>query len=373
MQQCDILIIGGGIAGVSLAWRLAPQAHVIVLEMESAPGYHASGRSATHLNLSVGRAPMRRLTRESLPFFLSPPEGFCTNPLLSPAPSLTVARADQQAELMACLQDLQALDAHPELLDAAQLQRRLPILRTGAGALTAGVFDPEGYRIDGHALLQGYLGALRRHGGQLIASAPVTHAEYSDSRWHVHTARGEFVAPVIVNAAGAWADELAGRCDVAPAGLTAMRRSVVTFNLPEGMDARDWPFVKCVAESFYFVGEAGGLLLSPADETPSPPTDARPEELDVAIAIDRFEAVTDISVTRLTSRWAGLRTFAADRLPVVGFDRHAPGFFWLAGQGGAGLQTSPALSELAAHLVTGGSNDSPFAQTFTPDRQHRAA
>ncbi len=373
MQQCDILIIGGGIAGASLAWQLAPLAHVIVLEMESAPGYHASGRSATHLNLSVGREPMRRLTRLSLPFFLSPPEGFCATPLLSPAPSLTVARADQHTDLMACLHDLQALEAKPQLLDAEQLKHHVPILRTGTDALSAGVFDPEGYRIDGNALLQGYLGALRRHGGQVIANAPVVQASFEDRRWHVVTARGEYSAPVIVNAAGAWADELATRCGVAPAGLTAMRRSVVTFNLPDGIDAREWPFVKCVAETFYFVGEAGGLLLSPADETPSAPTDARPEEIDVAIAVDRFEAVTNLSVSRLTSRWAGLRTFAADRLPVVGFDREAPGFFWLAGQGGAGLQTSPALSALAADLLTGKGADSPLAQTFAPDRLHRAA
>jgi len=373
MQQCDILIIGGGIAGASLAWRLAPQAHVIVLEMESAPGYHASGRSATHLNLSVGREPMRRLTRRSLPFFLSPPAGFCATPLVSPAPSLTVARADQQDALMACMQDLRALEAQPQLLDSAQLRQRVPILRTGEAALTAGVFDPEGYRIDGNALLQGYLGAVRRHSGQVIANAPVTEARFGDSRWQVRGAQGEFSAPVIVNAAGAWADELAARCGVAPAGLTPMRRSVVTFNLPDGIDARGWPFVKCAEERFYFVGEAGGLLLSPADETPSPPTDARPEELDIAIAVDRFEAATTLRVTRLTSRWAGLRTFAADRLPVVGFDRDAPGFFWLAGQGGAGLQTSPALSELAAALITGDSTDSPLAETFAPDRARRAA
>jgi D-arginine dehydrogenase len=371
MQHCDILIIGGGIAGASLAWRLAPFGTVILLEMESAPGYHATGRSATHVNLSVGKAEVQQLTRQSLAFFRSQPAGFSATPLVSPVPSLTVASASQRAALQACLQDLQALGAQPVLLDAVELRRMVPILRTGSDGLEAGVFDPEGYRIDGNALLQGYLGGMRRHGGQLLAASSALDGEYAGGAWRVRTARGSFAAPVLVNAAGAWADALARTCGVQPLGLRPLRRSVVTFNLPDGIDARGWPFVKCAQERFYFVAEAGGLLLSPADEHPSPPTDAQPEELDIAIAIDRFEAVTEVKVSRVTSRWAGLRTFVRDRLPVVGFAPDAPGFFWLAGQGGAGLQTSPALSAAAAALIEPQIDGGDYAiARLSPQRLH---
>jgi D-arginine dehydrogenase len=351
MQHCDIVIIGAGVAGASLGWRLAPHASVILLEREAAPGYHATGRSATHINLSVGRAEVQQLTRLGLSFFRSPPAGFTEVPLLSPSPTLTVATRAQLEALGRIERGLQAVGAHPERVTADGLRARVPILRTGPEALVAGLFDPESYRIDGNALLQGYLSGLRRHGGQVITGAAPEAVRRSDGRWEVHTPLGSFSAPLLVNAAGAWADEVAALCGVRPVGLQPLRRTVVTFNLPAGIDARGWPFVKCAEENFYFVPEAGGLLLSPADETPSPPTDAQPEELDVAIAMDRFERVTTVTVPRLLSRWAGLRSFVADRLPVIGADPAEPAFFWLVGQGGAGLQTSPALSAAAAALL----------------------
>lgn len=369
MQHCDILIIGAGVAGASLGWRLAPHASVVLLEMEPAPGYHATGRSATHVNLSVGRPEIQQLTRLSLPFLLAPPEGFAAVPLLSPSPTLTVARENQLEALAGIEQRLRAVGARPERLDGAGLNARVPILRTGEGALVGGLFDPEGYRIDGDALFQGYLAGLRRHGGQVITGAPPSSVRRVGLRWEVDTPRGRWSARWLVNAAGAWADAVAALCGVRPAGVQPLRRTVVTFNLPAGIDARPWPFVKCAEESFYFVPEAGGLLLSPADETPSPATDVQPEELDVAIAIDRFEAITTVSVARLLSRWAGLRSFASDRLPVVGEDPTAPGFFWLAGQGGAGLQTSPALSAAAAALLAPGMDGVPFPiGQFSPAR-----
>ena len=374
MQHCDFLIIGAGVAGASLGWRLAPHASVIVLEMESMPGFHATGRSATHINLSVGRAQVQQLTRLSLPFFLSPPEGFAEVALLSPSPTLTVATESQLDALGQIERGLRAVGARPEPVAADGLQARVPILRTGPQALVAGLFDPEGYRIDGNALFQGYLSGLRRHGGRVVTGAAPGSVQRAGDRWEVQTPQGRFSAPWLVNAAGAWADEVARLCGVRPAGLQPLRRTVVTFNLPQGMDARAWPFVKCAEESFYFVPEAGGLLLSPADETPSAPTDAQPEELDVAIAMDRFERITTVTVTQLLSRWAGLRSFVADRLPVIGPDPQTPGFFWLAGQGGAGLQTSPALSAAAAALLIPALDGGDFSVAcLAPERLPRCA
>ena len=353
MEDFDLIIVGAGVAGASLAWRLAGTRRVAVLEMEPQPGYHASGRSATHLNLTVGVPAVRRLSAVSRTFFLQPPEDFAGGPLVTPCPALTVAAEDERALAAECLRELHELGSDARELDAAELRTMVPILSIRPGRLAVGVFDPEGYRIDGHALLGGYLRGLRRAGGELLTDAAVTSLRHAGGHWHIEAGGRTLRAPVVVNAAGAWADEVARHAGVRTLGLTPLRRTAVTFNLPDGIDARQWPFVKCVSERWYFVPEAGGLLLSPADETPMPPCDVQPDEYDVAVAVDRFEAVTDITVERLTARWAGLRTFAADRLPVVGHDPAAPGFFWLAGQGGAGLQTSPALSALAAAVLDG--------------------
>jgi len=322
----------------------------------------------------VGRPPIRTLTALSREFFVHPPSGFSELPLVTPCPSLTVADEDEYPLLDDCLETLRALGSPARPLDAAALRERVPILRVGPGALVGGVLDPEGYRIDAHALLDGYLRGMRRHGGRVLANTAVTGLRRERGRWHVDTGEDTLCAPVIVNAAGAWADALARLAGARPAGLTPMRRTAVTFALPAGVDARGWPFVKSVSERWYFVPEAGGLLLSPADETPAPASDVQPEEYDIAVAIDRFERVTGMNVERLRARWAGLRTFAPDRLPVVGYDPEVAGLFWLAGQGGAGLQTSPALSDWAAAVLDGSEPGAKYreagldSRVFSPAR-----
>jgi D-arginine dehydrogenase len=237
-------------------------------------------------------------------------------------------------------------------VDAHTIAALVPILRTGAGYIESAIFDTAGARLDGHALLQGFLAGMRAAGGRVITNRSLERARHSDGLWIVDTANESFAAPVLINAAGAWADEVARRAGLCGVGLVPKRRTVVTFDGPPGVDVAGWPFVRSIDESLYFTPESGALLLSPADETPSEPCDAQPDELDVATAVDRFEHVTTMQVPRLRSRWAGLRTFAPDRAPVVGFDPAAPGFFWFAGQGGVGLQTAPALSELGESLIT---------------------
>jgi D-arginine dehydrogenase len=207
--------------------------------------------------------------------------------------------------------------------------------------------------IDVHALLQGYLRAFRSAGGALVADAEVIGLERVGGVWHARTREAIFAAPVLINAAGAWADAIAGLAGLPPLGIAPLRRSMVTIDAPPGIDFVAWPMFNDVEEQFYVKPDAGRLLLSPAEETPSPACDAQPEDLDLALAVDRLERATTLKVTRLLGRWAGLRCFAPDRTPVVGFDPLAEGFFWLAGQGGYGIQTSPALGSLTAALVRG--------------------
>jgi D-arginine dehydrogenase len=229
----------------------------------------------------------------------------------------------------------------------------VPVLKLGGEGITRGLLDPAAARLDGHALMMGYTRGLRAAGGQLVTDAEVLMAERRAGQWHLRTSQGDYNAPVLVNAAGAWADELARLAGVATLGLTPLRRTIISFQPPSGVDVRGWPLVRSLANEFYFLPEAGHLLASPADETASPPCDAQPEEYDIALAAWRIEEVTTMTVRQVLHQWAGLRTFTADRVPVAGFAADAPGFFWLAGQGGYGLQTAPAMATAAASLITG--------------------
>lgn len=219
--------------------------------------------------------------------------------------------------------------------------------------LDAGLLDETGGDLDVDAILQGFLRRLRERGGELYPRSEVQGISRSDGLWKVTCDNETLTAPILVNAAGAWVDEIAALAGLGPLGLRPKRRTAMLMDAPEGRDITDWPLMVNVEEEFYFKPDAGALLLSPADETPSPACDAQPEELDVALAVDRFETATGLEVSRVTHRWAGLRTFAPDKTFVVGFDPRAEGFFWLAGQGGYGVQTSPGMAQLATSLITG--------------------
>jgi len=350
MESCDFLIIGAGMAGASVGYELAARGRVIVLEAEDAPGYHSTGRSAAQFLETYGNGVIRRLTRASRPFYEAPPEGFAELPLLAPRPALFIARESQLDALARFERDSRALTPDIARLTPREMIELVPVLRPDYVA--AGVLETKAMDIDVHALHQGYLRGLRARGGRLVVKAAAESMVRGDGIWRVETRAGDFAAPVVVNAAGAWADAVGRLAGGGSIGLVAKRRTVITFDGPNGLDPRHWPLVADVLVDFYFKPESGRILASPADETPVPPCDARPDELDIAHTVDRIETATTLQVRRIASKWAGLRSFVADKTLVIGFDTRAEGLFWLAGQGGYGIQTAPAAARLAAALAT---------------------
>ncbi|MCP4317016.1 MAG: FAD-binding oxidoreductase [Hyphomicrobiales bacterium] len=350
-NQFEIVVIGAGIAGASVAYELAAGARVAVLEMESQPGYHTTGRSAAVYSEIYGPAPMRALTSQSRAFYKNPPAVFGREPLLTPRGVLYIARSDQSDSLEKLKQ---AIAGQPGVssVDAEEIQRLSPLLRPGYAV--EGLFEENARGIDVNALHQGYLRGLRERGGEVITNAEVMSAERDTGVWTVSTRNGDFSAPVVINATGAWADEFAARAGVKPVGLVPMRRTALIVATPDGVNPEPWPVTVDADEQFYMKPDAGRLLISPADETPSEPCDAQPEEMDIAICIDRIQQAFALDIRRVENSWAGLRTFVDDHAPVCGFDPDAEGFFWLAGQGGYGIQSAPGLSQLAAKLVIGG-------------------
>lgn len=351
MQTCDVLIVGAGIAGASAAYEIARSAKVILLEGERQPGYHTTGRSAALYAPGYGNRVIRILTAASQSFYQDRAGGLAEHPVLTPRGVLFVARRNQLANLDAMFTEIREQVPALERLDAAQVLARAPVLRSDYVA--AGLYDPTAMDMDVAAIHQGYLRGLRARGGTVVTDAEVTKIACEGVSWRVETRAGTFEAGVLVDAAGAWADEIARLAGLAPIGLTPMRRTAILFEASVPVDAA-WPVVLDADEQFYFKPESGLLLGSPADETPVPPSDVQPEELDVAIAIDRIERAADFRVTHVRRKWAGLRTFAADRTPVVGMDETASGFFWLAGQGGYGIQMAPGLARAAAALLLEG-------------------
>lgn len=351
----DFLIVGAGIAGASAGAELAANARVAILEREERPGYHATGRSAAFFAASYGNAVVRGISAASEPFYRHPPAGFSDVPLLRPRDTLFIARADQLPQL----QELSAEIPVLQPVSAGQACTQVPILDRGyvAGALR----DTHCGDLDVDAILQGYLRLFKSRGGHLHCNCQVESLRYDGQRWTVRCGDESVSAPVIVNAAGAWAGSVAERAGITDLGLQPLQRTAVLIDprkfagQTQGLDIADWPLVVDVDETFYFKPDAGLLLVSPADESPRDPCDAQPEELDIAIAMDRFQKATGLTVGRIEHSWAGLRTFAPDRHFIAGFDPRLTGFFWLAGQGGYGVQSAPGLAQLTNALLTGAS------------------
>ena len=349
MQKTEVLIVGAGMAGASLAYFLAPHRQVIVLERESQPGYHATGRSAALYSETYGNAPVRAITTASKAFYFTPPEGFSPYPLVTPRGSLSVGGNDDRQTLQRAFDERKALVPNIEWWTQADILQRVPILKPEAAVF--GVYEPDAMDMDVHGIHQGFLRGAKAAGAQVLCDAAVEQIERDGNAWRVKTTAGEFLADVVVNAAGAWCDELARMAGVTPTGLQPMRRTAFMCDVPAGCDSHAWPMVMDANEGFYLKPDAGMLLVSPANADPVEPQDVQPEELDVAIAVDRVETATTLQVRRVQRKWAGLRSFVPDKTPVVGFAPDAPGFFWLAGQGGYGIQTAPAMGELGAALV----------------------
>lgn len=352
MREFDIVVVGAGIAGASLAWRLAGRRSMLVLEAESQPGYHATGRSAAMFMESYGPPGVRALTRASRAFYETPPAGFADVAVLAPRGALYVATADQAELLRRTHDELAPGSPHLAPCDAAAALARVPCLR--AEGLLGALHDPDAQDIDVHALHQAFLRGMRTLGGQLATGSGLAAARHDGGRWTLRLGDGETVrATTLVNAAGAWADVVAARCGVAPIGLEPRRRSAFTFKAPDGVDITRWPAVVGVDEGWYFKPDAGRLLGSPANADPTVPHDVRPEELDIAIGIDRIQTATTLEIRRPESTWAGLRSFVADGELVIGAAPTQPAFFWLAAQGGYGIQSAAGASELAAALLCG--------------------
>lgn len=350
MREYDIVIFGAGIAGASLAWRLAGQRGVLLLEREAQPGYHSTGRSAAMFMESYGPPMVRALTRASRAFYEHPPEGFATAPLMQPRGALYLATPGQEALMAQTRTELAASCPDLEVLDARTTLERVPCLRPDMvhGAL----YDPGAQDIDVHALHQGFLRGFRQRGGELRTSATLTQASHDGQGWALQFSDGQALrARTVVNAAGAWADELAGLFGAAPIGLVPHRRSAFTFKAPEGMDVSGWPAVVGMDESYYFKPDAGQLLGSPANADPTVAHDVVPEELDIAMGIYQIESVSTLTIRRPGSTWAGLRSFVPDGEMVIGWDGACPGFFWLAAQGGYGIQSAAGASALADALL----------------------
>ncbi|RJT22697.1 FAD-binding oxidoreductase [Chakrabartia godavariana] len=352
-NTADFIVIGGGIAGLSVAARLAEHGQVVVLEAEDAVGYHSSGRSAAFYHFGLGNPLVRGLTAWSRPFFDAPPEGFTGVPLATPKPALFIATEEMRPDLDALGAEMRRFTDTVEDADIDRMRALCPLLRFGPDAIVAGLVDHGGRSLDADALLQGFARKARSHGTVLVRHRVATLAR-TGRDWTATTEAGDsYTAPVIVNAAGSWADRIAGLAGVQPIGLQPKRRTIIVFDPPEGTEVRDWPFIKTPGDVFYILPQGNRLLACPNDETDSEPCDAQAEEYDQALAAWRVEQFTTMPVPRITGSWAGLRSFVKDRMPVAGFAPEAPGFFWLVGQGGFGLQTSPAMSALAAALVTG--------------------
>jgi D-arginine dehydrogenase len=350
-QNFDLIVVGAGMAGAAAAAHLAADRKVALLEREAQPGYHSTGRSAALFTETYGNRAIRVLTSASRAFYEAWADGFAEHPILKPRGALMFAMPGQEVLLEEAWADLSALDPRVRRLTAVEVCEIVPALRPDR--VLGAVYEPDAMDIDVHELHQGYLRLLRRRGGRVVTDAEVLSLSPSAGIWTAATKAGDFAAPIIINAAGAWCDVVAGLARLPPIGLVPKRRTALTIAPPADVDTSTWPMTGDIGEGFYFKPDAGRLLVSPADETPIEPCDVQPDELDVAIAIDRLMRATTIEVTRVERKWAGLRSFVADKTTVCGFDPLADGFFWLAGQGGYGIQTAEAMARCAMSLIDG--------------------
>jgi len=340
----DFLIIGGGIAGISAAARLAQHGRVIVLEAEAALAHHASGRSAALFEPRYGLPPVVELSLASEPYFRGAAH------VLSPRGMMILSASHDQATFDHDADSMDLIRITPD--DAKSM---VPIINTDVVAFAA--HADHAWDIDTDLLLQGFARDARSHGAQIVTDARVTAIERLEDGWRVVTGTGDYTAKILINAAGAWVDHVAGMAGVAPLGFTPYRRSMARLPAPGGHDVTRWPMIFGAGETWYAKPDAGALIVSPAEEHPMTPHDAWADDMVLAEGLARYEEMVTEPVTRLLSNWAGLRTFSPDRVLVIGCDAADPAFFWLAGQGGYGFQSSPAASQLAADLIIGAKPD----------------
>ncbi|MDQ1182365.1 D-arginine dehydrogenase [Rhodococcus sp. SORGH_AS 301] len=350
-RALDVLVIGGGIAGASLAWELSSDRTVCLLEGESTLAMHSTGRSAAMFLETYGNHVIRGLTTASRAFLVDPPD-MVRGTVMTPRPFVQFARPGRGDALAEMFTTLRTLSPDARLLETAEAVDRAPLLRPAA--VEAAVVEPGALDMDVDALHQGFLRGARRRGCTVRTGARVVAIDRVGEQWRVDLSTGDtLVATVVVNAAGAWADDLADLAGVPRIGLQPRRRTIAVMDAPPEIADTHHPLISDMDESFYIKPEGVRLLCSPADETPCPPGDAKPDDLEIARALDEITEATVVTSRRVRSSWAGLRSFVADRTPVVGFDPSVEGFFWCAGQGGYGIQTCAALARVGAALVRG--------------------
>lgn len=366
MQEFDFAIVGAGIAGVSAAYHLAPRARVVILEREHVAAYHTTGRSAALHSETYGSAEIRAITVATGHFYRKPPQGFTDHPLLTPRGALIAGRAEQTEALQKAAAEYARLVPSVCWRTPKEVLALQPLLKPEACA--GGAIHELAEDMDVAAIHAGFLKGARASGALLRLNAEVMAFDRKDGRWTIRLDDGETIAATsIVNAAGAWADVVAGLAGAKPVGLVPKRRTAFTFDAPAGLALEAMPMVIDFDETWYVKPEVGQFLGSPADETPSPPCDAQPEEMDIAVAVDRIETGMTLKISRIKNKWAGLRSFVPDKNLVVGYDA-VPGFFWLAGQGGYGIQTGAAAGRLAADLALGKGLPSDIAALGVAER-----
>jgi len=353
MANHDFIVVGAGIAGASAAYELQRHGSVALLERESLPGQHTTGRSAAFLVDSYAGPVVGKLTRAGRGFFEQPPEGFTEIPLVTPNSVLWIGRDDQRASLDAAIAKGREAGAKLHEVSISEAREICPALREDYVA--SAVAEPSAMHIDVAGLFEAFLRGFRQRGGLIATKAEATRIKRCGDAWEVEAGGQTFRAPIVVNAAGAWCDVIGRLAGARPIGLRPLRRTAITFDGPRDTDTRSWPLVIDADEDFYFKPEGAQLLASPCDETPSEPCDPRAEDYDVALAADRVQRATNLEIRQIRNRWAGLRSFVADRSIVIGMDAERTGFFWLAGQGGFGIMTSPAAARATAGLIV---NDS---------------
>ena len=355
----DFVILGAGVAGLSAAYFLSKSARVAVVERESAWGYHASGRSAAVFIEAYDNPTVSDLSLDSKAFFTEPPAGFSEYPLVKPIGGLMVIRPGESSAADAYLDTWSERCPALRKISADEAIERVPLLRSDSVA--GAIYDPNLLTIDTNQLLQCYARGIRQNGGEIIYDGASSIQRKSTKHWAIEGSRLHIHTPMLLNAGGAWANQIASMASVAPLPITPCRRTALIVGLSQaGFDnkAPDWPMVRTLSQNLYFKPEDPGLLISPQDEIPSEPCDAIPEELDIAIAMDQFEQMCHLPNAQILSHWAGLRSLTPDRCPMIGFAADDEHFFWVAGQGGAGFQTSPAIGELiASALLQGNSID----------------
>lgn len=350
MLDCRFAVVGAGIAGASLAYRLSELLgsgkDVLLLEREDRPGYHSTGRSAAVYTETYGPPVIRALTAASKPLFVNPPDGFASHPLLHPMGIMLVGGEDRREKAQDLFEQCRTLTPTIRFLEGKAIGDLVPVLRPEWTAV--GVLEPDCMSMDVAAIHDGYLRGFKARGGKVVTDADVFAAARNGGRWTLETRAGQFGADTIINAAGAWADEIAEKAGLAPLGLQPKRRTALVFQAPDGIDTSAWPMINDIDETFYFKPDAGRILASPEEATPMPPCDVQPDEYDIAVTVDRIETATTMKIRRIDNKWAGLRSFFPDGVPALGFDPRNDGFFWIAGQGGYGITTSDAMARLAA-------------------------